>query len=448
MNSRRNFLKKLIILGGMITIRSEAGAAVPVRKPLKEPLCTLFRSVNGSPEDNLRKVIELAGGIEGIVGHDDVVIIKPNVQWWNQGAPNLSALKTFVELIMERRGGFRGEVIIAENCHRGQYPSTSMGAGWALSFERNADIAGVNNMNELSALLKRKYRDGFSLCHWLDISCGGKRVFKPADGPGYVYCDGTGGVPLISCDNGRSGPDHRATIMTYPIFTTDRGTVVDFKHGVWEKGSYTDQRLRVINFAALNHHSTYCGMTSAVKNYMGITDLSGGPDPHNNGRLTGDYYNFHSFPFNKWAPGPESGMLGKAIGTFMKTIRKADLNITTAEWVGLTSRTDPPVAQTRGILASTEPVALDYHAAKYVLYPNSRLMLHNPDNTEGPLHQYLKKCAEACGGYFDEGKVRVLSYDLRKGNFQNDLELAIIGEKVWGGNFRAIMKYLYLRFAG
>ncbi len=448
MDSRRNFLKKLIILGGMVTIKSEVGASVLVRKPMKDPLCTLYRSVNGSSEDNLRKVIELAGGIEGIVGLDDVVIIKPNVQWWNQGASNLSALMAFVETIIEQPGGFRGEVIIAENCHRGQYPSTSSSSGWFPMFERNADITGVNNMNDLSTLLKKKYRDRFSLCHWLDISCGGKRVFKPADGPGYVYCDGTGGIPLITCDNGRSGPDHRVTIMTYPIFTTDKGTVVDFKHGVWGKGSYTNQPLRLINFSALNHHSSYCGMTSAVKNYMGITDLSGGPDPHNDGRLTGKYYNFHSFPFNKWAPGPESGMLGKAIGTFMKTIRKADLNITTAEWVGLSSRTDPPIAHTRTVLASQDPVALDYHAAKYILHPNSGIKIHNPDHAHGPLNEYLARCAGEYGGHFNEENVQVRSYDLAQNRFQCNDELVQMGDTVWGSSAKQIMKYFYLRFIG
>ena len=108
--------------------------------------------------------------------------------------------------------------------------------------------------------------------------------------------------------------------MTYPIFTTDKGTIVDFKNGIWEKGSYTEQPLRFINFSALNHHSAYCGVTSAVKNYLGVTDLSGGPDPINGGRLTREYCNFHSFPFDKWAPGPKPGMLGKEIGIFLNTV--------------------------------------------------------------------------------------------------------------------------------
>jgi hypothetical protein len=227
----------------------------------------IYRAVNGTPEQNLKKVIELMGGIERIFGSDDVVLIKPNVQWWNQGAPNLASLKVFVELLMERPGGFKGEVIIAENCHRGSTPWNSIESGWTCGFERNSDLANATNFNELSRILKDKYKERFSICHLIDVGAGNKKVSGPSDGTGYIYCDGSNGVPLIRCDNGASGSNDRATIMTHPFFVTDKGTVIDFKGGIWERGSYTGQPLRFINFAALNHHSTYCGLTSAIKNY-------------------------------------------------------------------------------------------------------------------------------------------------------------------------------------
>ena len=234
--------------------------------------------------------------------------------------------------------------------------------------------------------------------------------------------------------------------MSYPVFKTDRGTVIDFKNGIWEKGSYTDQPLRFINFAALNHHSTYCGATSAIKNYLGISDLSGGPDPHNGGRLTDKFYNFHSFPFDKWAPGPQPGMIGAEIAEFMNTIRKADLNVTTAEWVGFASRTEPPVARTKAVLACEDPVALDFHATKYLLHPNSRLEIHNPDDETSPLRQYLVKCGEKDGGIFDERKVAVRSYDFKTNAFQEDDNLVVKGEKDWGNNYKIIFKYLMMRY--
>lgn len=443
---RRDFLKKLLVQGTVLVIGSKA-TGIPLSSQKKETLlATVHRALNGNPEQNLIRVINDIGGIEKVMGADDIVVIKPNVQWWNQGGPNLMCLKTFVDLVMDFPGGFNGEVVIAENNHRGSSPWDH--AGWAYRFERNSNIENINNMNDLSALLKKSYGDRFSVCHWVDVDAVNKRVFGPENGTGYVYCDGTGGVPLISYDNGMQGEDYRAVIMSYPIFKTDKGTIVDFKNGVWEKGAYTDQPLKFINFPALNHHSTYCGATSAVKNYLGISDLSGGADPSNNGRLTGSYYNFHSFPFNEWAPGPKPGMLGAEIGVFMNTIRKADLNITTAEWVGLSSRTSTPVARTRCVLASTDPVALDYHATKYLLYPNSKSSLHDPDNKKGPLYEYLAECAEEGGGIIDERDVEVRSYDFNKNRFQSVDELVVVGEKEWGTDMKGLMKYVLLRFMG
>lgn len=445
MHARREFLKKVLFLAGTLCFGGRALGKDVVRFERRgDPECTVYRAVNGTPAANLQKVIELAGGIEKFVGPDDVVVIKPNVQWWNQGAPNLLSLKTFVDLIMERPGGFQGEVVLAENCHRGGRPWES--AGWSHAFERNSDLENAGNMNELAQGLKQKYGERFSVCHWTDVDAGNRRVLGPQDGEGYVYCDGSNGGPLLAIDNGAEGSGKRSVVMSYPIFKTDSGKSIDFKNGVWEKGAYTGQLLKFINFAALNHHSSYCGVTSAVKNYLGVSDLSGGPDPASGGRLTGKYYNFHSFPFDKWSPGPAPGMLGAEIGYFMDKVRKADLNITTAEWVGLASRTEPPAARTRAVLASKDPVALDYHAAKYVLYPNSRARFHDPDNQKEPLYRYLKKCAEYRGGVFDEKQVAVESYDFKTGALQADDELVVVAEKEWGRDPKALLKYFLFRF--
>ncbi|MBW1827618.1 MAG: DUF362 domain-containing protein [Deltaproteobacteria bacterium] len=411
---------------GVLLFGRDAFAGKTVKITMKEDIkSTVYRAVNGHPSENLSKVIDLMGGIETFIGPDDVVVIKPNVQWWNQGVPNLSALNAFVDLIMNRRGGFHGEVVLAENCHRGASPWESLHSGWAPVFSRNSDLDQIYNFNDLGGHLKKKYHDNFSICHLIDVDAGNPRVFSPEDGTGYVYCDGNGGVPLISLDNGARGDDFREVIMTYPIFKTDKGTLVDFKNGIWEKGRYTDQPLKFINFAALNHHSTYCGATSSIKNYLGISDISGGSDPHKNGKLTEKYYNFHSFPFNKWTPGPEPGMIGAEIGVFLNTIRNADLNITTAEWIGLASRTEAPVARTRTVLASTDPVALDFHSTKYLLYPNSKVPVHNPDDIQRPMNQ---------------------SYDFKTKGFQGDDALVVIGEKTWGRDVKMLMKYFVLRF--
>lgn len=444
--TRRQFLNYVLIGGSMILGNIGCRKATKPRKKAENSRSTVYRCINGAPNQNLSKLVELMGGMDTLIGPNDVVLIKPNVQWWNQGSTNLSALKTLVELIMERAGGFHGEVVVAENIHRGAMPPwESEDSGWVRRFARNSDAEDIRNMNELCDCLKRRFGKRFSVCHLIDVACGWPRVSGPASGTGYVYCDGTDGVPLLSCDNGCQRVDHRETIMTYPIMRTDRGTIIDFKNGVWEDGAYTGRPVKFINFASLNHHSRYCGATSAVKNYLGVADMSGGHDPHNGGKLTKEYYNFHAFSFDEWKPGPAPGMIGAEVGTFMRSVRKADLNIIAAEWVGLASRVDLPVAHTKAMLASTDPVALDYHAFKYILFPNSRVPVHNPDHNKSPVSQYLGKCAEQGGGVLDEQYVRVVSYDFGLKRIQRDDELSILGEKEWGGNPKLVLRYLALR---
>jgi hypothetical protein len=109
------------------------------------------------------------------------------------------------------------------------------------------------------------------------------------------------------------------------------------------------------------------------------------------------------------------------------------------------SRIDPPVARTRAVLASTDPVALDYHSGKYLLFPNSKLAVHDPDNLKSPLRQYLAACAEKSGCVFDESRVKIVSYDIGTKRFQSD-GFVLYGEMDWGQEPKSLLKYIYLRF--
>ena len=80
-----------------------------------------------------------------------------------------------------------------------------------------------------------------------------------------------------------------------------------------------------------------------------------------------------------------------------------------------------------------------------MLHPNSNISIHNPDNDESPLHQYLVKCAEYSGGVFDETQVEVKSYDLKTNSFQTDDNLVVFGETTWGSHLKTLYKYLRFR---
>lgn len=70
----------------------------------------------------------------GIIGKNDIVIIKVNSQWDERGGTNTDLVKALVQAIVDHPQGFMGEVVIADN-GQAQYGST--GKGGSLSYVRN-----------------------------------------------------------------------------------------------------------------------------------------------------------------------------------------------------------------------------------------------------------------------------------------------------------------------
>src|SRR3970040_1515304 len=102
METRRRFLGKAMAAGGLLLFGRSAFPGITMRKrpAAMNAKTAVYRAVNWTPAENIDRVLELAGGIDRIVGADDVVVVKPNVQWWNPGAPNLSAMSLLVERIL------------------------------------------------------------------------------------------------------------------------------------------------------------------------------------------------------------------------------------------------------------------------------------------------------------------------------------------------------------
>lgn len=384
----------------------------------------IFSAKNGPPQENVRKVIEMMGGVEKIIGENDIVILKPNCQWWNQGRTNLAAMKGFIDLVLEIPG-FKGEIIIAENHH---YMDNSLPEkekdnirGWTHISEINGDIDGVqHSMNSLVELYQKNGFLNISKVYWRD---GGPRanddrhgqnggiVKSPADGDGYVWTE------IDYTYSAWLGLKKWKVKTTYPVFTSPySGTVIDFKNGAYTRDNrggvhfIPEKTVKFINFSVLNDHGPDTGITAAIKNYMGITDLSCG----DRGIEPEGYYNVHEcggeiFGFAKAGP----------IALFMKTIRKADLNIVTAEWVGWGHRTDIAKAtRMRTIMAGTDPIALDYYGAKYIVYPLSRNRdHHDPDNPHSPVRRFLDLALDTLGeGTLDESMMVFNEFDFKSQN--------------------------------
>jgi hypothetical protein len=364
----------------------------------------------GSAEENVREAMARIGGIDKYIDLQDIVVLKPNAQWWNQGTTNTNSMKGFIELVLGIPG-FEGEIIIAEN-HHYKEPNSR---GWTAS-ERNGDF----NLNELVEYFQQKGHENVTKYHWCDGGvnphprqgdAGGNGVVRSVeDGDGYVWLQDT---VYVSAED-------RRCMMTYPVFTSAfSGKRIDLKKGVYQDGKFHDN-LKLINFSCLNHHSDEFGVTASVKNLMGIVDMTCGYQ----GAGPEDYFNTHyigsesplyklgvqlRYWGDKYGFGPKPGSTAKAMGVFnshytggalgfwMKRVKMPDLHILAAELVGWGGRLDTEKrARIKTVALSEDPVALDYIGTKRLLLPATPKEstyyrdLNNPD--KAPFRLFLQEC--------------------------------------------------------
>ena len=398
----------------------------------EDGLSHVYMSRNGTPEQNVQKVVEMMGGVEKFVGPKDIVVLKPNAQWWNQGMTNTDAMQGFIDMVLDIPS-FLGEIIIADN----HQFSGDDSRGWTTS-DRN----GKFNYNELVDYYQEKGHENVTKYHWhvggrtttpLEGDAQGNRqVSGPQEGDGYVWLEDV----FYLAPGGRKCP------MTYPVFTSAySGITIDLKNGAWKNGSYLqDRKVRFINFSAINHHGYYCGVTASVKNLMGVVDMSCGFQ----GDTPENTFNTHHIGVSKIIIWKKSKILmrifsslglsfafvgycyqnfhhtGGALGYFMRHVRMPDLNIITAERIGWGSRIDVNKSfQPKVILAGTDPVALDYIAARDVLLPGTPpdvlfwdsgktyYELNNSENKDGPFFKFLNETSQQGIGTLSNEKIKI-----------------------------------------
>ncbi len=118
------------------------------------------------------------------------------------------------------------------------------------------------------------------------------------------------------------------------------------------------------------------------------------------------------------------------MGRMMAQVIYPDLNVMDANYIGVSSRGPASSYEDayRGnvVLAGQDPIALDYYAGKYILYPLTKFERHNPDCQDvkktsnygrypyNAFHQYLASSERELkeSGYritMDEKKIQVLA---------------------------------------
>jgi len=347
---------------------------------------------NGSPIMNVRRVIEMAGGIQRFIDNDDVVVLKPNGQWPNQGYTHTQCIKALIDVILSRPGGFGGEIILIEHVHRD--PVSAMSDNYCWNMSKSNRVNNWPDMNYLELIGDYQNR-GFLNVTADPLYDSGQPNWEKVTGPASVGPGKQGWVhtSYTTVANGRT------VGLSYPILRSSYSNkLIDLKNGIWQNGTYTGQKVKLIFLPTLNNHGSfnyedYSGPTSALKTHVGIVDF---------GNLTG--YSLHGVGYDN-PISPQS--MGESVGYLITQLLTPAFYMTCAEFTGYRSRTDTNAAHTKTVGLCTDPVTLDYWMCKYVMYQcaTSQAFM-NPDNDDN-LRNALVGCHSKGVGTILEAEINV-----------------------------------------
>jgi hypothetical protein len=275
-----------------------------------------------------------AAGPTGLIGKNDVVLIKVNGEWRWRGETNSDVVKGLINAIVNHPDGFTGEVVIVENGQWDSYMDNRPDNQNPDATNAEDTHQSFNDVANMFAAAGHKV----SVYDWTAVQTNDVNEFNTGDArDGYVY------VPEIE--------------EGYPKFTTVYGTQISLRYGPWTGSSYDGSRLKMLNVPVLKDHGNM--PTNAVKHWMGVQDL-----------------------WKRTNDAPHTPMVTEGIfGKVMLKSHYPELNISDCIWVtpagGPNAPYDKAVRLNR-LVASQDPIALDYYCGKYVLEPVSGNSAHDP----------------------------------------------------------------------
>jgi len=388
--SRRSFLKGSIagvcfsILSPLIKANGQTNPVNPIFWVNEIPDQPFYGRGSGHYHVGLDSLLHLMGdqglkfyrssqetalsGPSGMIEAQDVVLIKVNAQWKYRGCTNSDLIRGLIQRILNHPDGFDGEVVIFEN---GQSQGSLNGdaLGWG-SYPDNSIHANANN-------------ESHSFLYLVNTVFNDPRVSA-------FLLDPIRSTFIGAADHLTNGYRTYENV-SYPCFTTLHGHRVELREGIWQGNGYT-QNLKLINVPVLKHHDTWGSEFSAsLKHCYGIVSMSD---------VQGGFRHY--------------GGLGETCGKMMVSVRTPILNIIDAIWISYASCAGYPASTTfraNQILASQDPVALDYWAAKYILYPIDNNPRHlplppPPLDGRGIIDQWLTSARDTInnrGGLSDPG---------------------------------------------
>ncbi|MCW8811465.1 MAG: DUF362 domain-containing protein [Ignavibacteriaceae bacterium] len=275
----------------------------------------------------------------GIVGSNDIVLLKGNFQWTNRNTTSTDRIKGVIWQILNHPEGFNGEIIICDN-------TQNFGTGINHD-DNNSEDPEQSIIDVVNTFVAKGYPVSYR--DWKNVWDVVAQEYSAGDyNDGFVY--------------------ESDSKISYPKFTSPSGNYyISLKYGIWDSTSsdYDLDRLCIIDFPVLKAHSM-AGSTIAVKNWIGVLTTA-----YPNERYGGFNSMHNNYFFGQYA------LVAKVMGvTFPK------LTIVDAAW---TSASGPnnlsDTVNTNVLLGSIDPCAVSWYSAKYILTP----IAIDPSNTDPDL---------------------------------------------------------------
>ena len=272
-------------------------------------------------------------GPGGLIAPTDVVLLKVNSQWAERGMTSTDLVRGLIQRLVDHPAVFDGEIVVVENGQTQDYLDSAD--------QNNDESAG--HRQSVKSIVDSFASDRVSLFNWRLVGQTAVGEFDAGDDrDGYVLA---GNYPI-----------------NYPKFTTVRGTRISLKRGVWDGSTYDASRLKLINLPVLKAH-VFMGTTGAVKNYAGVMSRFVGE------YKPGDDWDYHANFYRPWKGNP-AGLLGT-----LMALRFPAVTIMDATYVNPHTNWAASFDQTPrlgALLASADPIALDYYASQTILLPLKR----------------------------------------------------------------------------
>lgn len=286
---------------------------------------------------------------EGIVGSDNVVIIKGNFQWTSRNTTSTDRIKGIIWQILQHPEGFTGEILICDNT---QEIGTGINHGDNNSEDIQQSIVDVVNTFQAKGYPVSYF--GWNTLWSVVVS----EYSEGDENDGYVY--------------------ESASKISYPKFQSPSDNYqISLRYGIWNSSlqEYDSDRLCIIDFPVLKAHAM-AGATIAIKNWIGLLTTA-----YADQRYGGWQQMHYQYLFGQYA------LISRVMSETFPKLIFVDASWTCTQDANVLSN----VVNTKMLLGSTDPSAVSWYAAKFILTPIAqRPWETNPDRPNSKYNNNLE----------------------------------------------------------